>query len=938
MTLHEAIEKVLKDSNRPQTAKAIAATINSQSYYQRSDREPLQGSQVLARVKSYPTIFQNINGYIFLVENESWKNILTSYWYLFNTLKGIYIEADVQFIVSVLFYYKRLVDINERPGRKYPIGLDQNSYSSFDFNYEEGKILSNRLRELESFHLAPEGVFDECYRLLIKLDHSKQKEIWTILKKVETDRLNDQEFGNIFDYFLTLESLDNYKSGVVYTPRSLRELMVGILDPIDGKTIYDPVAGTGGLLIDALQYSEGTQLTGRGSEINRRVAQLGNMNLRMHGLTDVHIEPKDCFEETTSDKKFDYIIADLPANGITSSLEHYMLYRRYGIEPQKSSKSFASMILLVLSKLKDDGKAVLTVSDGFLVKKGKEKEIRDLLISKDLLECVVSLPYGTLRPYTDAKASLLILNHNKPHQLANSIKFVTARAINQDAKSITLNSDQIIRAYRNPEMISKDAQIIEVSDLRPDTNLSADAYDAQYMLANSMLKEGTGRLLSDLVNINSGLQPDKIDISNDGDVPLVKVENLSKDILDLTLTKEINNRVHLNSKYSRSVIDQDCVLIARIGDSLKPTIFRPTTEMPSIILHGNVYGVMPINEWDITLEYLYYQLHSSFVLEQIEKRRFGAVMPSISISALKQIVLPYMKLDAQVAFVESQKATLIAEERVRVEDRIRALGYKEEVKQTESDVIKTLTHQLRPTFLGLDNLVHRIERIADKQGLNDFKEYNDSELENLVDPELAEFTKRPDNYSLRELLEKLANDSNHLSTILSNVDKVMNFKLSAEDLKPIDILSFLKKYKQQKEIDINNRYSLIVKGDSACALINEGAFKELLDQLLLNAERHGFTQAHGEKNYRAQFTVRYSKQREVVRIEYSNNGDPYRLLEKDFISAFEKGKQSKGSGIGGNYIFRIVEAHKGQLRVAENYEKGFSLFIELPAKESQDYE
>jgi signal transduction histidine kinase len=384
------------------------------------------------------------------------------------------------------------------------------------------------------------------------------------------------------------------------------------------------------------------------------------------------------------------------------------------------------------------------------------------------------------------------------------------------------------------------------------------------------------------------------------------------------------------NRYARAIVSQECVLIARIGDNLKPTIYKPNKDLPQIFLHSNVYALIPKKGGEINIEYLYYQLHSAFIQEQIGKRRLGAVMPYVSISGLKQIVVPYTKIGAQIDFVDLQKANLIAEERNRTEERIKALGYKEKTKQAESDILKTLTHQLRPTFLGLNNVTNRIDRIVQREHLGNLKEYQEADVKKISDPEIAAFIAKPDNFTIRQLLDKLASESRHISDILTNVDKVMNFKLSAEDFKEVDVLEFIQNYKREKEIDNSLQNMITVEGEPTIVLINEASFRELLDQLFLNAEKHAFQEENVQKIKKIQFVIKYDRQREVAAIEYSNNGAPYELTQKDFITAFEKGNKSKGSGIGGNYINRIVEAHKGILSVAENYKKGFLLTIELP--------
>jgi hypothetical protein len=86
------------------------------------------------------------------------------------------------------------------------------------------------------------------------------------------------------------------------------------------------------------------------------------------------------------------------------------------------------------------------------------------------------------------------------------------------------------------EGFEKNAQIVHIEDLRPDANLLAESYDAQFLLANTMLKEGKARFLADLVHIKAGINSEKSFIHKDGDIPLIKVEKLSKDILDSNLS------------------------------------------------------------------------------------------------------------------------------------------------------------------------------------------------------------------------------------------------------------------------------------------------------------------------------------------------------------------------------------------------------------------
>jgi type I restriction enzyme M protein len=60
-------------------------------------------------------------------------------------------------------------------------------------------------------------------------------------------------FGDIYEKLLKdLQSAGN--AGEFYTPRAVIRLMVNILDPSPGETVYDPACGTGGMLLEALNH------------------------------------------------------------------------------------------------------------------------------------------------------------------------------------------------------------------------------------------------------------------------------------------------------------------------------------------------------------------------------------------------------------------------------------------------------------------------------------------------------------------------------------------------------------------------------------------------------------------------------------------------------------------------------------------------------------
>ena len=62
-------------------------------------------------------------------------------------------------------------------------------------------------------------------------------------------------FGNAYEYLIKrFADQSNKKAGEYYTPRSVVGLLVNILDPSEGETVYDPACGTGGMLIEVIEH------------------------------------------------------------------------------------------------------------------------------------------------------------------------------------------------------------------------------------------------------------------------------------------------------------------------------------------------------------------------------------------------------------------------------------------------------------------------------------------------------------------------------------------------------------------------------------------------------------------------------------------------------------------------------------------------------------
>lgn len=243
--------------------------------------------------------------------------------------------------------------------------------------------------------------------------------------------------GAAYEYLLKhFADESGKKGGQFYTPNQVVRLLVQLIKPEAGMSIYDPTAGSGGMLIQSHQYIEeqgqnANDLELFGQENDPTVVAICKMNIILHNITKYTIEYGDTLEEPLNEKdgqiiQFDRVIANPPfsQNYNRANMQHTARFS-YGFAPETGKKGDLMFVQHMLASCKRTGKVVVVMPHGVLFRGGKEKEIRENMLKADVLEGIISLPpqlfYGTGIP-----ACIMVFNKSKPDNLKNKVFIVNA--------------------------------------------------------------------------------------------------------------------------------------------------------------------------------------------------------------------------------------------------------------------------------------------------------------------------------------------------------------------------------------------------------------------------------------------------------------------------------------------------------------------------------
>jgi type I restriction enzyme M protein len=363
---------------------------------------------------------------------------------------------------------------------------------------DQDHIRENLFSYIQGFSPAVRDIF-ERFNFYIQVDGlAKAGLLYQVAERfsnvdLHPDKVSNSQMGLVFEELIRkFAEISNETAGEHFTPREVIRLMVNLLfiedDDVLAKpgvvrTIYDPTAGTGGMLSVAGEYLEEhnpeARLTMFGQELNDESYAICKADMLIKGQDVGNIKPGNTFsEDGHPHKKFDYMLSNPPfgvewkkvEKEIRKEYEGQGYNGRFGPGLPRVSDGSLLFLLHLISKMrsaKDGGSRFGIVLNGSPLFTGGagsgESEIRRYVLENDLVEAIIGLPTDMFYN-TGISTYVWILSNRKPGHRKGTVQLIDASGFWQKMRKSLGSKRKELSDGHIAEITRLFGQFIEASD------------------------------------------------------------------------------------------------------------------------------------------------------------------------------------------------------------------------------------------------------------------------------------------------------------------------------------------------------------------------------------------------------------------------------------------------------------------------------------------
>lgn len=467
--------------------------------------------------------------------------------------------------------------------------------------------------------------------------------------------------GDAFEYFLKRSTATKNDLGEYFTPRHIIKVMVKLLNPQIGETIYDPFCGTGGTLIETFKHISHNMARTKtnwkqlrentlfGNEITT-TARITKMNMILIGDGHTGVQKKNSLKNPVEDK-YDIVVTNMPYSQKTEYGSYYDL-------PSTNGDSICIQhCIKAIDKASENGRMAIVVPEGFLFRKDLQKT-REYLLDRCVLKSVISLPQGVFLPYTGVKTNILYCTNVKQKKKQDKFWYFNVKndgySLDSHRRKLEGKTDlQKFLEYRNVDVQNqKDILKIGFSQIsmedvkKNDLVLVGSRYNKMFDYSNiegEIIELGN----REYFEIQSGGTPDskKKEYWN-GDINWVTLIDLPAEnlITKLTETKRKITKKGLE-KSSAKIIPKNSILV-----SSRATIGRVAITKSEVATNQGFKNIIIKKPEEINEKFLAYMMIR--LRQEMEQLASGGTFKEISKQNFEKLKFPLPPIEIQNEIVE----------------------------------------------------------------------------------------------------------------------------------------------------------------------------------------------------------------------------------------------------------------------------------------------
>jgi type I restriction enzyme M protein len=325
---------------------------------------------------------------------------------------------------------------------------------------DQDNIRANLFRYVQGFSPAVRDIFEQ-FEFYAQIDRlAKVGLLYLVTERfagidLHPDKVDNGAMGLAFEELIRkFAEISNETAGEHFTPREVIRLMVNLLFVEDDdvlskpgivRTIYDPTAGTGGMLSVAGEYlaehNPNAHLTMFGQELNPESYAICKADMLIKGQDIGNIKPGNTLsDDGHPGRTFDYMLSNPPfgvewkkvEKAVRAEHEQQGHAGRFGPGLPRVSDGSLLFLMHLLSKMRrapDGGSRFGIVLNGSPLFTGGagsgESEIRRYVLENDLVEAIVGLPTDMFYN-TGISTYVWIISNRKPEQRRGKVQLIDA--------------------------------------------------------------------------------------------------------------------------------------------------------------------------------------------------------------------------------------------------------------------------------------------------------------------------------------------------------------------------------------------------------------------------------------------------------------------------------------------------------------------------------